>query len=221
MRTLYVANKNYSSWSLRPWILLRVLGIPFEERLVPFGSGYGFSPTQRVPCLIEDGITVWDSLSIVEFIAESHAEVWPSDRAARAWARSACAEMHSGFTTLREVCGMNCGVRVELHEMPEALKTEIARLEALWADGIERFGGPWLAGEHFTAADAFFAPVVYRIQTYGLDVNRTTRAYVDRMLHLHEMREWYEAGLTETWRHEAHEKDISKYGRVLEDLRAV
>ena len=221
MRTLYIANKNYSSWSLRPWILLRVLGIPFEERLVPFGKDYGFSPTHRVPCLVEDGITVWDSLAIVEFIAEHHAEVWPADRGARAWARSACAEMHSGFAHLREICGMNCGVRMALNEIPPALRADIDRIESLWSDGMARFGGPWLAGEHFTAVDAFFAPVVYRIQTYGLEVNRGTRAYVDRMLHLHEMREWYEAGLAETWRHDGHEVDLAKYGRIVEDLRAV
>lgn len=220
MRTLYIANKNYSSWSLRPWILLRVLGIPFEERLVPFDHDYSFSPTKRVPCLVDEGITVWDSLSIVEFVAESHKAVWPADKAARAWARSACAEMHSGFSTLREVCGMNCGVRVALNRIPAELQVDITRLEALWAEGLERFGGPWLAGEHFSAVDAFFAPVVYRVQTYGLKLGRNTQAYVDRMLHLHEMREWYDAGLAETWRHSAHEAGISKYGRVVEDLRA-
>lgn len=220
MRTLYIANKNYSSWSLRPWALLRVLGIPFEERLVPFGGGYDFSPTQKVPCLVEDGITVWDSLAITEFVAEGHAGVWPEDRAARAFARSACAEMHSGFSALREICGMNCGVRVSLNEITPALQADIARIEALWAEGLDRFGGPWLAGEKFTAVDAFFAPVVFRIQTYGLAVNAKTRAYADRMLHLHEMREWYDAGLSETWRHDAHEEDIAKYGHIVEDLRA-
>ena len=220
MRTLYIANKNYSSWSLRPWLLLRVLGIPFEERLVPFGGGYDFSPTQKVPCLVEDGITVWDSLGVAEFVAEGHAGVWPEDRAARAFARSACAEMHSGFSALREICGMNCGVRVSLNEITPALQADIARIEALWAEGLDRFGGPWLAGEKFTAADAFFAPVVFRIQTYGLAVTAKTRAYADRMLHLHEMREWYDAGLSELWRHDAHEDDIAKYGHIVEDLRA-
>lgn len=221
MRTLYIANKNYSSWSLRPWILLRVLGIPFEERLVVFGTDYGFSPTRRVPCLVEDGITVWDSLSIVEFIAESHESVWPGDRVARAWARSACAEMHSGFAALREICSMNCGARVQLDGISPALQSDIDRIEALWAEGMERFGGPWLAGGQFTAADAFYAPVVFRIQTYGLTVGRETKAYMERMLRLHEMREWYEAGLAEKWRDESHDRDLTRHGRVIEDLRAV
>src|SRR5690349_9794152 len=116
MYTLYIANKNYSSWSLRPWLLMRQLGIPFEERLVPFGHGAGgfrtFSPTGKVPCLVDGDTVVWDSLSIVEYLADRHPGVWPAEPKARAWARSAAAEMHSGFAALRERCTMNLGIRV-------------------------------------------------------------------------------------------------------------
>lgn len=220
MRTLYIANKNYSSWSLRPWVLMRTLDIPFTERLVPFDEDYGFSPTRRVPCLADYDVTVWDSLAIVEYLAESYPAIWPMERAARAWSRSACAEMHSGFPALREICGMNCGVRVRLNAIPPALQADIDRIEALWAEGFHLFGGPWLAGPTFTAVDAFFAPVVLRIQTYDLEVRPGTRHYVERMLALPAMRDWYAAGLAETWRHAAHEADIPRYGVVLEDLRA-
>eukprot|EP01038_Epipyxis_sp_PR26KG_P001742 gene1742-2467_t len=117
MPILYIANKNYSSWSLRPWVLLKQLGIPFTERLVPFGGDVpytAFSPTGKVPCLVDGEVTVWESLAIVEYLAERHPDVWPTDPTARAWARSACAEMHAGFSTLRNLCSMNCGLRVRL-----------------------------------------------------------------------------------------------------------
>ena len=129
MYTLYIANKNYSSWSLRPWLLMRVLAIPFEERLTPFPTGSSwslyrpFSPSGRVPCLIDDGWAVWDSLAIAEYLAERHAGVWPSDARARAWARSAAAEMHSSFTALRNTCPMSCGVRVQPHPFSEIAET--------------------------------------------------------------------------------------------------
>ena len=138
---LYIANKNYSSWSLRPWVLLRELGIPFRENLVPFGGAQNpdafrvFSPTGKVPCLVDGAITVWDSLAITEYVGERHAGVWPAEAAARAWARSAAAEMHSGFQALRNTCGMNCGVRVALNVIDTALQRDLARLESLWAEG--------------------------------------------------------------------------------------
>jgi glutathione S-transferase len=151
MYALYIANRNYSSWSLRPWVLLKTLSIEFEECFVPFleGATYEefrkFSPTGLVPCLVDGDLTVWDSLSITEYLAEAHSEIWPSDREARAWARSASAEMHSGFSALRNVCGMNVGVRVRLHEQSDALKANLARLDELWTEGLDRFGGPFLA----------------------------------------------------------------------------
>lgn len=227
MYALYIANKNYSSWSLRPCVLLKTLDIPFEERFVPFleGETYAafrkFSPTGLVPCLVDGDRTIWDSLAITEYVAEDHADVWPADRTARAWARSAAAEMHSGFSALRNICGMNIGVRVKLHEVTPALKKDIARFEELWAEGLSRFGGPFLAGENFTAVDAFFCPIAFRIQTYGLDVNITARAYAERLLALPAMQDWYAAGIAETIRDAPHDAEILGVGTIIEDLRAV
>jgi glutathione S-transferase len=219
---LIIANKNYSSWSLRPWLLMKELAIPFEERIYEFGGDTAFatfSPTGRVPCLVDGTTTVWDSLAIFEYLAETHPRVWPSDRVARAFARSAAAEMHSGFGTLRTMCSMNCAVRVRLRETPPALTADLARLEALWADGFARFGGPFLTGATFTGADAFFAPVAFRIQSYGLAVGPEAMAYAQRLRELPHMRAWYAAGLAETWRDEPHEAEIRGYGDVVEDLR--
>ena len=180
-----------------------------------------FSPTGLVPCLVDGSLTVWDSLAIVEYVAEDHPQVWPADRAARAWARSASAEMHSGFSALRNICGMNIGVRVKLHETTPALAQNIARLEELWTEGLSRFGGPFLAGDSFTAADAFFCPVAFRIQTYGLDLGETARAYAQRLLGLPAMQDWYEAGVAETIRDKPHDAEIADVGMLIEDLRAV
>ena len=227
MPVLHIANRNYSSWSLRPWVLMRELGIPFEERLTPFpGPGepspyVGFSPSGRVPCLDDDGVVVWESLAIVEYLAERHPGVWPADPTARAWARSAAAEMHAGFGTLREICSMNCGVRVRIDPVPPALAADLARLDALWADGLDRFGGPFLAGGGFCAVDAFFAPVAFRVQTYGTPLAPRSLDYVARLLALPSMRAWYDAALAETWREVAHEADLPRHGTVVADLRAV
>lgn len=226
MLVLYIANKNYSSWSLRPWVLLSELGIPFEERLVTFGQGSNwdafrkFSPSGRVPCLVDGDTVVWDSLAIAEYVAESHPAVWPSERVARAWARCAAAEMHSGFATLRQQCGMNCGIRVQLREIGPALKADVARINELWNEGLARFGGPFLAGKSFGAVDAFFAPVAFRVQSYGLVLEGPAKDYLSRMLALPSMRRWYDAALTETWRDAAHEEETLRYGDVVEDLRA-
>ncbi|MEX2372847.1 MAG: glutathione S-transferase, partial [Dehalococcoidia bacterium] len=188
MYELVMANKNYSSWSLRPWVLMKARGIAFTERLIPFPGGDSYAtyrphtPSGRVPCLIDDGQPVWDSLAIVEYLAERHPGVWPQDAAARAWSRSAAAEMHTAFQTLRDVCPMNCGVRVKLRERPPMLERDIARIGELWNEGLSRFGGPFLAGAEFTGVDAFFAPVVFRAQSFGLDFGGATAAYVERML---------------------------------------
>ena len=222
MVQLFIANKNYSSWSLRPWILMRQIGIPFTETLVPFGGPDDFrhfSPTGKVPCLIDGQTTVWDSLAITEYLAEKYPSVWPEDRAARAWGRCAAAEMHSGFFELRGTCTMNCGVRVELKTFPAGLKNDIARIDALWTEGISRFGGPFLAGSAFTAVDAFFAPVAFRIQTYGLALSPVARQYADRMLALAPMQDWYASALTEPWRDTAHENELEQVGKVLQDFR--
>ncbi len=226
MYTLYIGNKNYSSWSLRPWVLLRERGIPFEEKLFPFETGSSwktfrtFSPSGKVPCLADGDAVVWDSLAIAEYLAERHAGVWPADRKARAFARSAAAEMHSGFGALRTQCGMNCGLRVKLHRVDQALERDLSRISELWSEGLDRFGGPFLAGEAFTAADAFYAPVAFRIQTYSPPLDDNALDYAQRLLALPAMREWYEAALAETWRDTAHEEEVLQWGDIVEDLRA-
>ncbi len=225
MYELYIANKNYSSWSLRPWVLLREREIPFVEHLLRFGdsqwSDYRkISPTGKVPCLIDGSTAVWDSLAIAEYLAERHAGIWPADAAARAFARCAAAEMHSGFVALRNRCSMSCGIRVRLHDIPPELAADIARLETLWTDGLNRFGGPFLAGGTFTAVDAFFAPVAFRIQTYGIALTPAAAAYATRLLKLRSMQEWYAAGLAERFRDEPHEQEILQAGSLIQDLRA-
>ena len=226
MYDLYIANKNYSSWSLRPWVLMRELGIAFREHLLPFGQEAGWqsfrkiSPSGKVPCLVDGDTVVWDSLAIAEYLAEEHHAVWPKQAGARAWARSAAAEMHSGFSELRSRCSMTCGQRVRLNEMPAALERDITRLGALWNDGLRRFGGPFLAGEAFTAADAFYAPVAFRVRTYGLALDAPAAAYADRLLGIRAMREWYADALKETLRDLPHEEGVLQLGTVLEDLRA-
>jgi len=225
MYQLFIANKNYSSWSLRPWVLMKELGIEFTERFVTFESSGSytkfrdFSPTGKVPCLVDGDTTVWDSLAITEYLAEQHRTVWPEDRSARAWARSASAEMHSGFGTLRERCTMNCGIRVRLSEMPAALESDIARLSELWGEGLRRFGGPFLAGKRFTAVDAFFAPVAFRIQTYGLDLGADANGYATRLLDLSSMKSWYQSALAEPERDWPHEEEARRLGTWLQDLR--
>jgi glutathione S-transferase len=226
MYDLYIANKNYSSWSLRPWVLMRELKIAFREHMVAFGDETSWqsyrkiSPAGKVPCVVDGDIVVWESLAIMEFLAERHAGVWPAPAAARAWARSAAAEMHAGFGELRGRCSMSCGVRVRLHEFPESLERDIARLGALWNDGLRRFGGPYLAGDTFTAVDAFYAPVAFRIQSYGLTLDTVSVAYADRLLNTRSMREWYVEALKETLRDQPHDDEIAQVGRVVEDLRA-
>jgi len=238
MQTLYIANKNYSSWSLRPWILMQELGIPFEERLVPFVSAdqaspfFDFSPTGKVPCLVNHrdlaegdagigapGAAIWDSLAISEYLAEHHPGIWPKASNARHWARSASAEMHSGFGTLRRICTMNCGVRVQLPPHTNELLVDLNRIDQLWDEGLRRFGGRFLAGSAFTAVDAFFCPVAFRIQTYGLALSPPAMNYAKTLLELPAMRRWYDEALDETWRDEAHEIDMRQTGTLLQDLR--
>jgi glutathione S-transferase len=223
MTVLHIANRNYSSWSLRPWVLMRELAIPFEERVTPFGEPgafHAFSPTGKVPCLVEGGTVVWDSLAIAEYLAERRPDVWPRDRAARAWARCAAAEMHSGFSALRSVCGMNCGLRVRIGPFPQGVLDDCARLDALWGEGLARFGGPFLAGREFGAVDAFFAPVAFRVQTYAPPLAPASRAYVERLLALPSMQAWYEAALAEPWRDAPHDAEASAVGEIVADLRA-
>lgn len=230
MYRLHIANKNYSSWSLRPWVLMRQLEIPFEECLTPFATGTpginwasfrSFSPSGLVPCLEDGARPVWDSLAIIEYLAERHAGVWPADDDARAWARCASSEMHAGFSALRGQCAMNCGVRVRLHEVSPKLAHDLARLDELWQQGLERFGGPFLAGNAFTAVDAFFAPVAFRVQTFGLELSDPSLAYIERLLALPVMQQWYTEALAEPWREADHEAELHRSGTVLEDRREV
>ena len=226
MQTLYIANRNYSSWSLRPWILMKARRIDFEEKLFQFDTGSSwktfraFSPSGKVPCLVDGATVVWDSLAIAEYLAERHPGVWPSDPEARAYARCAAAEMHSGFTALREQCTMNCGIRVRLRGVDKALQRDLSRVSELWNEGLDRFGGPFLAGSEFTAADAFYAPVAFRIQTYSPPVDDHARAYAQRLLALPAMQEWYRAALAEAWRDPPHEDEVLQWGEIVEDLRA-
>ena len=222
--TLYIANKNYSSWSLRPWLLMTELGIAFTEKLIPFEESNhanfkAFAPSAKVPCLHDDGTVVWDSLAIMEYLAEHHAGVWPEDATARAWARSASAEMHAGFNGLRSHCSMNCALRLRLHTVHDNLASDLQRLDELWNDGLSRFGGPFLAGAAFTAVDAFYAPVAFRVQTYGLPLSPASQAYANRLLALEGMRSWYEAALSEPWREAGHEREVLAQAELLQDFR--
>lgn len=226
MYQLYIANKNYSSWSLRPWILMRELGIAFEEHVIPFPETNSFdtfrpiSPSGRVPSLHDGELVVWDSLSIAEYLAERHPGVWPTDSSARAFARSAAAEMHSSFGTLRSTCSMNCGLRVRLGAISPALAKDVTRIGELWTEGLRRFGGPFLAGPVFSNADAFFAPVAYRAQTYGLPFEGAAAEYAQRLLALPGMQSWYAAALAEPWREPGHEAEIvAAGGAILADHR--
>ena len=181
MYELIITNKNYSSWSMRAWVLMRQLGIPFTERLLPLpprAHSRALRPSGNVPCLVDGDCWSGTRCAIAEYLAERHAGVWPEDARARAWARSAAAEMHSGFSALRNECSMSVGVRIRRHGISDALQADLARLAELWADGFARHGGPFLAGAKFTAVDAFFVPVASRVQTYGLPLPAQAADYV-------------------------------------------
>lgn len=224
--TLHIGNKNYSSWSLRPWILMKVLGIPFQEELHrfigdPFSRSFPkLSPSGKVPYLVDGDVGVWESIAIAEYLAERHEGIWPKDSATRAWARAAAAEMHGGFSDIRSVCSMNIGLRIKLHTVSPGLKDNLTRLEALWHDGFTRFGGPFLAGDKFGAVDAFFCPVAFRFQTYDAPIGAEARAYVDRLLALPAMQEWQTAALAEDFRDPPHDADCAASGTITDDFRA-
>lgn len=205
MYTLYLGNKNYSSWSLRPWLLLRHFGIPFEERPVSVGGrGFhpghlGYSPSGLVPCLYDGDFAVWDSLAIAEFLAERHPGLWPADPRARARARSISAEMHSGFAALRTAMPMNVKFRLKGKPAAPAVQREIDRVSAIWSETRETFGGetsPYLFGD-FSVADALYAPVVWRFVTYNVPLEGAAAAYRDCMLDHPAMLAWAEAARAE------------------------
>ncbi len=206
---LVVGNKNYSSWSMRPWLAMRAANIAFDEVFIPLYTDnkadkeriLSFSRSGKVPVLVDGDVTVWDSLAIIEYVAERfpEARLWPEDRAHRAHARSISAEMHSGFLPLRNECGMNLHRPVRAVALSEDARANVARIEAIWTECRERHraSGPYLFGA-FTAADAMFAPVVHRFRTYAVAVGPETKAYMDTMLALPAFQEWTRAGLAET-----------------------
>ena len=225
--TLITANRNYSSWSLRPWLLMTALGIPFEDRLEPFAQAdnydefRAFSPTGQVPLLQDGDRMIWDSFGITLYLADRHQGIWPGEEAAKAWAQCAVAEMHGGFSALRNDCTMNVGVRVKPKPMSDALRRDVGRIGELWAQGLDQFDGPFLAGQYFTAVDAFFAPVAFRARTYGLDVGRAGQTWVDHMLTLPPLLAWEKDALTENWREIGHEEELRACGEVIADYRQI
>jgi len=205
---LIIGNKNYSSWSMRPWIAMKVAGITFEETVISlnapdFKAQVGaVSGTGKVPVLIDGAVQVWESLAILEYLAEKFpaAGIWPADAAARAHARTIANEMHAGFLPLRRLLPMNMWRPVIKRELTPEAAANVQRIEAIWSDCRSRFGqgGPFLFGR-FGAADAMYAPVVARLHTYAVDVGGGTRAYMNAVLALPVWREWHDAGVKEPW----------------------
>jgi glutathione S-transferase len=210
MMQLVIGNKNYSSWSFRPWIAMKALGIPFEEILIPFGTPLGnpdfkqrlaaYTPAGLVPVLIDGEVHVWETLAIMEYLAETFPDkrLWPADRIARAQARAISSEMHAGFSALRSECPMNLRRPVRERALSEAARANVARVDAVWSDCRARYGGPFLFGA-FCAADAMYAPVVARLNTYGIEVGKAARAYMDAVMALPAWTEWRAGALAETW----------------------
>ena len=205
---LVIGNKNYSSWSMRPWLALRANDIAFEEIFIPLYTGdadkkriLDFTHSGKVPALVDGDVTIWDSLAIIEYVAERFPEtrLWPEDRASRAHARSISAEMHSGFAALRNECGMNLHRPVGAIALSADARADIARIQQIWIECRERYGksGPFLFGA-FGGADAMFAPVVHRFRTYAIEVAPEVRDYMDTMMALPAFQEWTRAGLAET-----------------------
>jgi len=204
--TLVIGNKNYSSWSLRVWLLLKHVGLQFEEVLVPLDTAsthdelLGHGPSGRVPVLRDGSLVVWDSLAICEYAAERSGRGWPQAPATRAVARAVCAEMHSGFTTLRSLWPMNARARNRRAATTAALEADVDRIDEIWNDCRSRFGGggPWLFGE-YSVADAMYAPVVLRFNTYGAGISPTARWYMASVLEDAALQEWIHAAKHEPW----------------------
>ena len=206
---LVIGNKNYSSWSMRPWLALRASNITFDEVLIPLYTDdqadkeriLSFTRSGKVPALIDGDLTAWDSLAIIEYVAEKfpEAKLWPQERAGRAHARSISAEMHSGFAALRNECGMNLHRPVRSVWLSDDARANVIRIQQIWADCHQRYGqhGPFLFGS-FGAADAMFAPVVHRFRTYAIEVAPAARHYVDAMTSLPAFQQWTDAGVAET-----------------------
>lgn len=208
MLKLVIANKLYSSWSLRPWLLLSAFNVPFEEILIPLrtpesrGLVLEYSPSGKVPALLDGDVAVWESLAIIEYLAEKFPElaIWPREAKARAHARSISHEMHAGFQALRQGCPMHLGARFATPPLTEPLRACIDRVEDIWSEAHNRFAGgqPFLYGA-FSAADAMYAPVVTRFDTYQIPVRETTRTYMDAVLAHPAFEAWRAAALVEPW----------------------
>lgn len=206
--TLFIGNKAYSSWSMRPWLVLHHFGIPFADETIPLdqpttAADIGRrSPTRRVPALAADGVVVWESLAIIEYVAECLPDraIWPADREARAVARALSAEMHAGFTRLRQTCPTNFRRSRRAIAIPDDVRRDVDRIEAAWADARQCFGrdGPFLFGA-FTAADAMFAPVVNRLDTYAIPVAPETQRYMDAVMALPAWQAWVAGARAEPW----------------------
>ena len=203
--TLVIGNKAYSSWSLRPWLALKHAGIAFDEVRIPLYQDdhlakiQKYSPAGKVPILVDGGTTVWESLAICEYIAERHPDkrLWPADSAARAHGRAISSEMHAGFAALRTSMGMNVRRSFPGIGMTPEVAADIARIEAIWSESLTRYGGPFLLGA-FSIADAMYAPVTTRFNTYAVKLSATAQRYADTLLALPAMREWYAAANAET-----------------------
>ena len=188
---LHIGDKHISSWSLRPWILLKMADIPFAEEVHAFLPDRttqrrlwrAFSPTAQVPVLHDGELVIWDSLAICLYLGERYPQLWPDDRAARAWAYAASAEMHAGFTALRSQCGFTVRPAAPITAPDAALAADLDRLNTLWTEGLGRFGGDYLAGGRFTVPDAFYVPVVLRLHHYGL-AGRLAPAVRDYLAHI-------------------------------------
>ena len=204
--TLIIGNRNYSPWSLRPWLFMKHVGLEFEEILVPLDTPDTreqidrYTPSGRVPVLRQGTLCVWDSLAICECVAEISGKGWPQAREARAVARAVCAEMHSGFATLRSLWPMNARARNRRTAVTAALEADVERIDESWNDCRGRFGGggPWLFGE-YSVADAMYAPVVLRFNTYGARISQTARWYMASVLEDPALQEWLQAAKQETW----------------------
>jgi glutathione S-transferase len=214
MQKLYIGNKNYSSWSMRPWVLMKNAGIAFEEKLLRFDSmevGSEFknaiskiSPVAKVPVLVDGDLTVWDTLAIAEYLAEKYPDknLWPSDVKARAHARSVCAEMHSGFGALRNACMMN--IEASLTDVGALVlrdqanvRADVDRIETLWSELLKAHSGPYLFGKQFCIADAYYAPVCMRFKTYGLSKRSEINSYIETVRQAQGVAHWIADALVE------------------------
>ena len=201
---LYIGNKKYSSWSFRPWIAMQAKGIEFEEVLIPFNNDAvnpkykEFSPTSKVPALIDRDISIWESMAILEYLAEAFPKnnLWPEDKKARAHARAISNEMATGMFGIRGECPMNMAREISAIKVSDAVKKDVSRIEAIWDECLSTYGGPFLFGE-FTIADAMFAPVVNRIEKYELSSHSAVIAYLKTMKALAAYKAWEDAGAAE------------------------